>query len=178
MSNYKGLLSERLLLRIVKAVTEGSYPIQAVVANGVARNTFYEWIQRARRDEAAGIEPGFEEGQSRYLALALALDEAEAVAEQKGLEALKATYLDDPKAVQFFMERRFPERWRKRESTEVIKRTETSLTVEVLTTQEQERERLTEVAKLLLGMGDKKLTEIIDAEAIEVAPTVGAEGTA
>lgn len=98
---------------IVERVRAGSYPEVAAASTGVNRSTFYRWRQLG--------EDRFEDGKRipsrpEYREFRDALDRAEAEAEEEAIAHVKRAMGTDWKAAMTYLERRAPQRWRRRET--------------------------------------------------------------
>ena len=85
---------------ICTAIREGNYREVAAEFAGVPKRTFRHWLARGRR-----------EPETVYGQLLHAVIEAERAAEIKMLEHVFRAAASDPKHAQWFLERKFPERW-------------------------------------------------------------------
>lgn len=91
--------------KICRAIRAGNYPAVAARAAGVSESTFYRWMERGRSD-AKGPHRAFYE----------AVREAEAESEVHLVAVLRKSSKDgDWRAALALLERRYAERWRKRE---------------------------------------------------------------
>ena len=94
--------------RIVKAVRAGNYFEAAAQAAGISESTLYRWLQRGA-EEKQGIYHDFREAVRR----------AEAESEVHAVALIRKAMSDDWRAALALIERRHPERWRRRETTEL-----------------------------------------------------------
>jgi hypothetical protein len=93
---------------ILASIEAGAYAEQAARAAGIAPSTFYAWRERGE----AGEEP--------FLEFVEALRAREAIAEIVAVTVLRdAAAGGDWRAAAHFLERRFPQRWRRHDSTEI-----------------------------------------------------------
>lgn len=97
-------LTPELQEKIVTAVREGNYAQVAAQAAGIGETTFYRWMQTGER-ASSGIYREFRE----------AIKAAEAEGEMTAVVAVRSGFGDDWKAAMTYLERRHPERWRKRD---------------------------------------------------------------
>lgn len=98
---------------IVERVRQGSYPEVAAASTGVSHGTFYRW-------KALG-EDRFEDGKRiparpEYREFRDALDRAEAESEEEAIAHVKRAMGTDWRAAMTYLERRAPQRWRRRET--------------------------------------------------------------
>ena len=98
---------------IVERVRAGSYPEVAAVSTGLHPSTFYRWRQMG--------EDRWEDGRKvparrEYRDFREALDRAEAEAEMLAVAHVQKAMTDDWRAAITYLERRAPQRWRKRET--------------------------------------------------------------
>ena len=94
--------------RIVQALRAGNYADAAVRSAGIATSTFYRWLERGE-DETTGIYREFRD----------AVRLAEAEAEVHAVAVIRRAMPDDWRAAMTYLERRHPDRWRRRQTTEV-----------------------------------------------------------
>lgn len=93
---------------ILASIEAGAYAEQAATAAGIAASTYYSWVARG------------EEGESPFSEFVDALHAREAIAEVAAITVLQeAAAGGDWRAAAHFLERRFPKRWRRHDSTEV-----------------------------------------------------------
>ncbi len=99
-------LSEELIEEVCQIVREGNYVQTAIKALGIKQSTFYYWLKKGR------------EGKNKLCKkLVEKLDEAMAEAERACVLVLRAAAISerDWKAALAWLERRFPERWGRKE---------------------------------------------------------------
>jgi hypothetical protein len=123
------LLTDDLIARIVDLVRLGNYPLIAARANGVADNTFYEWLARGREANGTVVDRSQKAKQrsktsqveviDQTAKLANAIAEAEALCEARVVGTIVVAANQDNKAAVTFLERRHPQRWRQHVSTEM-----------------------------------------------------------
>jgi hypothetical protein len=92
--------------KIVYAIQLGNYTSVAVEAASVARSTFYAWMRRGR----TGEEP--------YASFRNAVRAAEAVAEASAIQVIRGAAQKQWQAAAWFLERKFPDRWGRKDRTE------------------------------------------------------------
>jgi hypothetical protein len=93
--------------RICSAIRAGNYPATAARASGIAESTFYRWMERGRIEE-----------RGPYRGLYEAVKDAEAEGEAHAVAILRKEMKGDWRAAVALLERRHPERWRRRERHE------------------------------------------------------------
>lgn len=102
-------LTAALQQRIVAAIRAGCYAEQAAAAAGVHRATFFRWLAR-----------GTETGSGLYFEFLQAVRQAEAEAEEIAVTIIREAALDGAwQAAAWFLERKFPERWSRRDKVDV-----------------------------------------------------------
>ena len=96
---------------IFAAIRAGCYPEQAAQAAGISPSTLYAWKAR-----------GENESEGPYRRFLLKLRQAEAEAELTAVAILRSAIEDesDWKAALAFLERRFPARWRRQQTNELV----------------------------------------------------------
>jgi transposase len=102
-------LSPEVRERVVNAVRAGNYFEAAARAAGISESTLYRWLERGA-EEKRGVYRDFREAVRR----------AEAESEVHAVAVIRRAMSDDWRAALALIERRHPERWRRRETTEVI----------------------------------------------------------
>jgi hypothetical protein len=95
-------LREMLQGRIVALVRGGTYPDVAAAAVGVPRDTFRQWVRRGT------LKPQSREGRFVH-----ALAEAQALIETVLVRRVVAEAQTNGRMALEYLERRYPERWRK-----------------------------------------------------------------
>jgi hypothetical protein len=100
-------LTKELTEKICRAIRAGNYPAVAALSVGVSQSTFYRWMEEGRSRES-GIHHDFYE----------VVKEAEAEAEARAVALLAKAGSRDWRAALSMLERRFAERWRRRERSE------------------------------------------------------------
>jgi hypothetical protein len=100
-------LTKGLSEKICRAIRAGNYPAVAALSVGISQSTFYRWMEEGRSCES-GIHRDF------YAAV----KEAEAEAEARAVALLAKAGSHDWRAALSMLERRFAERWRRRERME------------------------------------------------------------
>jgi transposase len=94
--------------RIVAAIRAGNYAGPATRSAGVSEASFYRWMSRGEKAKS-GIYRDFHE----------AIRRAEADAEVHAVAVIRKEIADgDWRAAATFLERRFPDRWRRQQSIE------------------------------------------------------------
>lgn len=93
-------LDARRQTLIVGYLRTGMPRVQAAKLAGISEKTFYNWLERG-------------EGQTRgqFFQFLQAVEHAELEAERMAVQAWAGFALEDWRAAQAFLERRFPERW-------------------------------------------------------------------
>lgn len=102
------LWTQELQDSIVRSIRNGNYAEVAARANGIAKNTFYQWLLRGGRGE----EP--------FKALADAVADAAAAAEQWDVTNIARHAQQHWQASAWRLERRNPKRWSKREELALL----------------------------------------------------------
>jgi hypothetical protein len=118
MSRPKGAdgLTPEIQNRLCAKLRAGNHRQQAAVLCGIARRTFYRWLELGEQESETG---------GKHYDFLCAVERAEAVAESRKLRVVsRAAYGDkkhgpDWKAALAFLERRFPDRWARTERHEV-----------------------------------------------------------
>jgi transposase len=100
-------LTPEVRQRIVAALRAGNYAKPAAESAGVSEATYYRWLDRGRKQKR-GIYREFHDDVRR----------AEADAEVEAVARWRKAFPDNWRAIATYLERRYPERWRRRESRE------------------------------------------------------------
>lgn len=101
-------LTDKVKDRIIQSIRAGNHVEPACRSAGIAPSTYYSWLARGER-EPEGIYGAFTEE----------LRLAEAKAEVHAVALLRRAMPDDWRAALAYLERRHPERWRRRQTTEL-----------------------------------------------------------
>ena len=101
-------LSDEVRERIVQAIRAGNYADAAAQSAGISPSTYYRWMARGEQ-EASGAFHAFREAVVR----------AEAEAEVHAVAIVRRAMGDDWRAAVAYLERRYPARWRRRQTTEL-----------------------------------------------------------
>ena len=100
----KSKLTIEVQMKICEALRGGNYREVAVQWAGVPLETFNDWMKR--KDE-------------RYIVFQRAIEEAERAAEVRAVALVMKAAGADPRHAQWWLERKFPERWARKERHEV-----------------------------------------------------------
>ena len=98
----KSKLTQELIEKISNEIEKGNYQKVAARKCGVGESTFYAWMEKAE----GGVGGQFQE-------LMEAVKNASAVAESRAIQTILAD--DSWQSKAWFLERRFPERWRRKD---------------------------------------------------------------
>lgn len=98
---------------IVERVRLGSYPEVAAASTGISAGTFYRWkvLGEDRWEDGRKIP-----ARPEYREFREALEKAEAEAEEEAIAHVKRAMSEDWRAAMTYLERRAPQRWRRRET--------------------------------------------------------------
>lgn len=102
-SGRKTKLSQKITDAFTKAIGEGVSIVAACQFAGVCERTYYTWTSKGE----AGKEP--------YIQFVQAIKKAEAKAEQRWVRVIETHAADTWTAAAWLLERRFPDRWGRRE---------------------------------------------------------------
>ena len=101
-------LTPEVQKRILSAIRAGNYATVAAEYAGIRERTFYAWLQRGRGQDA-GIYRDFLE----------AVKSAEREAEVRAVAHIQSHMAGSWQAAMTYLERKFPERWAKRERVSI-----------------------------------------------------------
>jgi len=99
-------LTEKMLTEIVLLIRAGNYIETAAAAAGISKNTLYEWLRDGARAKT-GLKRRFRDEVMQALAMSEILD----------LQTIRDAAKEEWQAAAWRLERRFPDRWRRRDST-------------------------------------------------------------
>lgn len=115
-------LTDEVRESIMVYLRHGSYIETAVAAQGLSRNVFYVWMRRGRK-----AEPGDE----IYVKFVEEVDKAIAEAEFKDILRIEKASNKTWQAAAWRLERRFPERWARREQQIITQENKISFTTKI-----------------------------------------------
>lgn len=115
-------LTDEVRDSIMTYLRHGSYIETAVAAQGLSRNVFYVWMRRGRK-----AEPGDE----IYVKFAEEVDKAIAEAEFKDILRIEKAASKTWQAAAWRLERRFPERWARKEQQTVTTENKVSFVTKI-----------------------------------------------
>ncbi len=101
-------LTPEVRQRIVAAIRAGNYAEPSARSAGISPATYYRWIERGRKAKSGIHHDFFEEVQR-----------AEADAEVEAVALLRKAMPENWRACAEYLERRYSERWRRRQSHEL-----------------------------------------------------------
>jgi len=101
-------LTPELIEKMIPAIEAGNYIETVWQAHGICKATYYGWIKKGEKRKS-GI----------YLDFLNAVRLAEARAEQRLIEEWREKLKESPTNYKDFLERRYPERWGKKETVKV-----------------------------------------------------------
>jgi transposase len=118
---------------IVEALKAGEYAKVAAEAQGVDESTYYRWLQRGEAAaKAADNGKPVDAKELGYADFLVKVRRAEAEAEQAALRRVQGS--EDWRATAWFLERRYPGRWAKRQNVDVTTKEQPIRIVEVVRT--------------------------------------------
>lgn len=104
MAGRRSKLTPEVQERIIQAIRAGNYRETAAAYAGIHIGTFYRWLQKGERAKSGP-----------YREFREAIERAEAEAEVRHVAIVAKAATDDPKAAMWWLERRFPDRWGRRQ---------------------------------------------------------------
>ena len=108
--------------RIVQAIQAGNYIETAAAYAGISKNTLYEWLRRGAREKerlASNRRARPKKAEQPYLEFADAVEKALAEAEVRDVvTVLKAADAGQWQAAAWRLERKFPDRWGRRDKVQ------------------------------------------------------------
>lgn len=124
-------LTEEVLAKLVEYIRNGNYPEVAAAAVGINSSTFYRWRKSGKElldlfpqiDPADFpeeiIPPEFSPREWRLFRLEIEIQQAEAQAEAYAVLTVRKHMPEQWTAAMTFLERRHPDRWRKRQTIDM-----------------------------------------------------------
>lgn len=114
-------LTEEVKDKLVKAISQGNYYEAACSYAGISYSTFREWMNKgAAEQDAAEEQEGQEEQEGTEFSDFLeAIKKAESAAELRLVQEWQKHIPNNWQAIATFMERRYPDRWGRRERRDV-----------------------------------------------------------
>lgn len=107
----KTKLTSQVQERIVQAIRGGNYAVVAARYAGIDESSFYGWLVR-----------GEKEGTGLYFEFFKAVKDAESAAEVEAVEEVRLASRESWQAGMTWLERKFPDRWGRRERHEMTGR--------------------------------------------------------
>lgn len=100
-------LTDAVQEKIVGAIRAGNYAETAAQYAGIDKSTYHRWMQKG------------EDGRAKYREFRAAVRAAEAEAEVYAETVLRKAMPDDWKAAAWYLERKFQDRWGRREHLDI-----------------------------------------------------------
>ena len=118
MITNKGKISPQVIDTIAQHISKGNYIHVACTASGISQQTYENWIHRA---EALLNNPNSDITEVDYLYLQFwdAVKRSEATAETKAVQCVRDAMPKNWLAAMTWLERKFPEKWGRREALDV-----------------------------------------------------------
>jgi hypothetical protein len=130
-------LTAELQDRLIRAIRAGAHSEPAARAAGIAPSTYYRWMARGQV-ESTGL----------YHELHEAVRQAEAEAEVRAVAVISRAMSDDWRAAVGFLERRFPSRWRRHQTTELLSKPAEQEELDLSRLSDEQLKQLEELHKL------------------------------
>jgi len=99
-------LTPRLIKKLVPSIEAGNYIETVCQAHGISKNAYYMWLKKGESAKTKTIYRDFYD----------AVKNAEARAEARLIEEWREKLQESPTNYKDFLERRYPERWGKKET--------------------------------------------------------------
>jgi transposase len=129
-------LTPQVQARIVQAIVGGNDITVAAAYAGIGKTTFYEWLERGRKEAArlaASSRAKPKDSETPFAEFADAIQKAQADAETRNVALIAKAAQDGTwTAAAWWLERKYPERWGRKERHEVTGKDGGALTVKVL----------------------------------------------
>jgi len=106
-------ITEELIYKICEDIARGYSYDQAALNNGISASTFFRWVRKGKEPDAEQI----------YKDLVRLVDEASEFSEAEALQLIRSEAIvgRNWKASAWFLERRFPEKYGKKNITDLKK---------------------------------------------------------
>lgn len=114
-------LTEETQNKIVERIKAGSYAAQAAISSGISERTFYNWLSDGRAAEAK-IEEGYrlKAEERKKMQFMQAIKSAESQAELLAVAQIRKAGQDGSwQAAAWYLERKFPARWSRKDKHEI-----------------------------------------------------------
>jgi hypothetical protein len=143
------MLNPKLQEAICKRIEKGTYPAKAAVLEGISKDTYYAWMRRGR------TEP-----KGKFYNFLKAIRKAESIAETAYLEQIRKAATGEEtgkpvwQAAAWYLERRYPDSWGRRDRVDLNHSGEFKQKVEV--------DIFAEIKKLETTLKKRNPTQCID----------------
>jgi hypothetical protein len=106
-------LTNEVQKRLVESLEAGNFITTATRAAGIGERTFFDWMNRGRREQERCVaeirQP--DEAEQPFVAFYEAIKETQAGAEEQMVAIIRNAALDDWKAAGWLLERKYPKQW-------------------------------------------------------------------
>lgn len=102
-------ISPEICEDIVKYIKAGNYPEVAASLAGVSRKTFYNWLKKGHKSKSNGV----------YKQFLHSIKKAESYAEAAAVERIRKAGEDNWQALAWWMERKHPDKWGRKQRVEM-----------------------------------------------------------
>lgn len=121
------ILTAQVQIDLVRIIQAGNYAITACNYAGVSESTYYAWLKRGEEELIRLLDIETETGKIAkpakkeliYMEFLEAIKRADAGSEVSAVMKIKSAFGDDWKAAMTFLERRFADRWRRKDRHEI-----------------------------------------------------------
>lgn len=121
----KSKCTSEVVQHIANGLSSGNYARTVIAYLGISESAYYNWLDRGEREIArlqaveanGGGDPEPAESERPYVELVEAVKKASALGEMSAVTAVRSAFRQDWKAAMTFLERRFPDRWSRRDRT-------------------------------------------------------------
>lgn len=122
----RATLTDQITQELVAIIEAGNYFVTACRSVGLPEATFYCWLERGEKElmrimdleKETGEQVEPEASELPYIQFLDAIKKAEGAAETVAIKAVKAQFGTHWQAAMTFLERRYPDRWKKRDRLE------------------------------------------------------------
>lgn len=151
MAGRPDMLTPKLQKAICKRIEKGNYPAKSAIQEGISKDTYYYWMRRGRKEK-----------EGRYYNFLKAIKKAESIAETVYLEQVRKAATGEEtgkpvwQAAAWYLERRYPDSWGRRDRVDLNHSGEFKQRVEV--------DIFAEIKKLETTLKNRKPTKYIEIE--------------
>ena len=123
----RSILTDEVVNDLVKVIGLGNYFVTAINYAGISESAFYSWKARGEEEirrlaeiqDKTGVVKNPARKELIYVEFLESIKKAEAKSEVVAVIEVKSAFKEDWKAAMTFLERRFPDRWKRKDRYEL-----------------------------------------------------------